>query len=147
MLKKQILLILITLSALLSGCASVPMASVAEDNEKKQFRLPSKDTAGLYIFRDTSLGAALKKSIYIDGNLIGETAANTYFYRDIKPGQHKLSTESEFGENDLAFNFEGGKNHFIRQYIKMGLFVGGAGLENVSESEGKNAVLQCDLAK
>ena len=42
------------------------------------------------------LGAALKKSVKIDGEVIGETAANTYFYRLVSTGPHMLATESEF---------------------------------------------------
>ena len=38
-------------------------------------------------------------------------------------------------------------NYFINQYIKMGVFVGGAGLELVNEEEGKKAVASLDLAK
>ncbi len=70
----------------------------------------------------------------------------TYFYKLVSPGEHKLSTESEFGNNDLVLNTETGKNYFIRQYIKMGLFVGGANLELVSEPDGKKGVLECKLA-
>jgi hypothetical protein len=36
---------------------------------------------------------------------------------------------------------------FFQQYIKMGVFVGGAGLQAVSETEGKQNVLQCSEAK
>lgn len=35
----------------------------------------------------------------------------------------------------------------LRQYIKIGLFVGGANLEIVSEEEGKKGVSKCKLAK
>ncbi|MFC3609514.1 DUF2846 domain-containing protein, partial [Stutzerimonas tarimensis] len=56
------------------------------------------------------------------------------------PGAHTLSTESEFGDNLLQLNAEAGKNHYVRQSIKLGLFVGGAKLTEVSESEGQKAV-------
>lgn len=64
----------------------------------------------------------------------------TYFYRAIKPGVHNLSTESEFGDNTLTLEVIGGENYFVRQYIKMGVFVGGANLELVSEEEGKESI-------
>ena len=133
--------------ALSSGCASIPMASKEQDTALKQFTLPAGDKAGLYIFRNTFTGQALKKRLSIDDVVIGETANKTYFYREIVPGQHKLSTQSEFGDNSISLLAEGGKNYFVQQYIKMGAFVGGAGLKIVSEEEGKQEVLKCDLAK
>jgi len=133
--------------SLLSGCASVPMASNEQDTALKQFSPPAGDKAGLYIFRNTFVGQALKKTLSIDGTVIGATANKTYFYREIMPGQHKLSTESEFGDNSITLLADGGKNYFVEQYIKMGAFVGGAGLKIVSEEEGKRGVLECRLAK
>lgn len=41
---------------------------------------------------------------------------------------------------------EAGKNYFIRQYIKLGVFVGGAGLELMPEAGGKAAVAKLELA-
>lgn len=147
MLKKSLLSLMIVMAAHLVGCASVPMSSPEEDKAKKEFAAPSANMSGLYIYRNTNLGGALKKDVYIDGKLIGETAPMTYFYREVAPGAHQLSTESEFSNNDTAVNFEAGKNYFVNQYIKIGVFVGGAGLSLVSEAEGKKGVLECELAK
>lgn len=133
--------------ALLAGCASVPMATEAEDTEAKTFAPPPADKAGVYIYRDSSLGSALKKTIYIDGEPIGESAAKTYFYEIVEPGEHRIATESEFGENDLVLQAEAGQNHYVRQYIKIGVFVGGANLKVVSEEEGQAGVQKCKLAQ
>ncbi|MDB4409899.1 DUF2846 domain-containing protein [Gammaproteobacteria bacterium] len=147
MLKNALILLTLVATSYLAGCATVPMSSVEQDNERKEFTLPSQDTAGLYIYRNSNLGGALKKTIYIDGVMIGETAPMTYFYKAIKPGIHELSTESEFSNNSLELDAKGGQNHFVRQYIKLGVFVGGANFELVSEKEGKEGVLECKLAK
>lgn len=147
-LKQKISKSILILSLLyLSGCASVPMASLDEDNEKKEFSSPPENMSGLYIFRNSNFGGALKKSVYLNGDLIGETAPMTYFYKDVKEGKHTISTESEFSNNDLILDVKKGLNYFIRQYIKFGVFVGGAGLEQVSEKEGKKGVLESKLAK
>ncbi|RYY01966.1 MAG: DUF2846 domain-containing protein [Gammaproteobacteria bacterium] len=69
---------------------------------------------------------ALKKNVYIDGTLIGESSNKVFFYKTFAPGTHKLSTESEFSENYTELKTEGGKNYFVEQSIKMGVFVGGA---------------------
>lgn len=147
MLKKSLFLLALVTSSFLAGCASVPMASVEEDKARKEFAAPSQGTAGLYIYRNSNFGGALKKSIFIDDAVIGETAPMTFFYKEVQPGEHKLSTESEFGNNDLMITTESGKNYYVRQYIKMGAFVGGSNFEMVSEDAGKKGVLECKLAK
>lgn len=133
--------------ALLSGCASVPMESAEKDQELKAFPAPPQDQAGLYIFRDGALGPILKKTVKVDDEVIGETAINTYFYRLITPGPHVLATESEFSDNTINLNAEAGKNHYVRQSIKFGVFVGGAKLQEVSEAEGKRGVASTELAR
>jgi len=109
-------------------------------------RAPPENQAGLYIYRNTFSGQALKKTVYLDGNMVGETANKVYFYKIISPGPHTISTESEFSDNAISFEADGGTNYFAEQYIKMGVFVGGANIRMVDENEGKKAVLECELA-
>ncbi|TDQ17985.1 uncharacterized protein DUF2846 [Raoultella sp. BIGb0149] len=128
-------------SALLGGCASVPLAGNAENTTAKSFPAPESGKAGLYVYRDSFVGKALKKDVYLDGRCLGETADRVFFYQQISASQpHTLGTESEFSPNNLTLNVAPGKNYFVRQYIKMGVFVGGAGLEQVPESEGMRVV-------
>ena len=147
MLKNVFLGTVLFFVAILSGCASVPMAPKAQDDALKTFSKPVSDNAGLYVFRNTFGGQALKKTLSLDGSVIGETANKTYFYREIAPGMHTLSTESEFSDNEITFHAESKENYFAEQYIKLGVFVGGANVKMVSEEEGKKGVLECQLAK
>ncbi len=140
-------ILIISSVILLSGCASVKMASKEEDTALKKFTLPPSDKAGLYIFRNSFLGQAVSREIYVDSVFIGKTANGVYFYLEISPGTHTISTESEFGENSVMLEVEGGKNYFAEQYIKMGIFSGGAGIEMVDESVGMQQVLDCELAE
>jgi hypothetical protein len=132
----------------LSGCASVPTVDSAVSNQTKSFEAPKEGNSGIYIYREDSIvGAALKKYVYVDGECIGETAPGVFFYHEVKGNEdHKLSTESEFSENHLTIFTEEGRNYFVNQYIKVGVFVGGAGLELVDESKGKKEVLKVDMA-
>ena len=132
---------------LASGCASVPMGPATRDAELKTFPAPSEGNAGVYIYRNSFVGKALKKNLYLDGEFLGESANKTYFYKQVVPGEHTVSTESEFSDNAFKFIALEGTNHFIRQYIKVGVFVGGANVELVTEEEGKKGVLASGLAK
>lgn len=132
----------------LSGCASVQMASKEESAKAKEFKSPNDGKAGVYLYRNSFVGQALKKDLWIDGKCIGESAPDVFFYAEVDGGAtHKVDTESEFSPNTLELMFEAGKNYFIRQYIKLGVFVGGAGLEQMPEAQGKADVTKLELAK
>ncbi|WP_395686809.1 DUF2846 domain-containing protein [Caenimonas koreensis] len=133
--------------ALFTGCASVNMESKEASAKAKQFAQPQAGKAGLYVYRDSFVGKALKKDLWLDGTCIGESAPDVFFYTEAAPGTHTLSTESEFSPNDISILVEAGKNYFYRQFIKMGLMVGGADLEPVAEAEAKAAIAKLELAK
>lgn len=133
--------------ALLSGCASVSMESKEKSDWVKKFDQPNAGAAGVYLFRTGGLGTALKKDLWINGKCVGESAPNVFFYEEVKGGvDHTVSTESEFSPNDLILRAVAGVNYFVHQYIKLGVFVGGASVELVSEEEGKKEVSKLELA-
>jgi len=141
------ILTLMAISVLSVGCASVPMESAEKTASLKQFSVPSDGKAGLYIYRYGNFGAALKKDVWVDGECLGQTAPNIFFYTEVDGNsEHKISTESEFSPNDLSVTTESGKNYFINQYIKLGLVTGGAGLELVDEQKGKEKIKGLGLA-
>ncbi|MBB3181795.1 DUF2846 domain-containing protein [Variovorax sp. Sphag1AA] len=142
-------LIVLTFSALvLTGCASVNMAGKEEADKAKQFAAPNTGNSGLYVYRNSFVGKALKKDLWVDGKCLGESASDVFFYTQVEGGKkHKIETESEFSPNSLEVFMEAGKNYFIRQFIKMGAFVGGADLEQVPEEQGKADVAKLGLAQ
>lgn len=133
--------------AILAGCASVPMDTPSADAALKAFPTPPADQAGLYIYRDSFVGQGLKKTLKVDGEVIGETANRTYFYRLVSPGNRVIATESEFSDNTINLMAVAGQNYYVRQSIKMGVFVGGAKLEVVPEATGQAHLQKCELAK
>ena len=147
-LSKMITLGLSVSAVLFSGCATIPLEPKEASIKAKTFNPPSDGNAGLYIYRDSIFGAALKKDIWVDDKCIGESAPKVFFYENVKGNQeHKISTESEFSANNLVVKTESGKNYYIRQYIKMGAFVGGANLELMEEEEAKKAILELEMSK
>ena len=138
----------LSLSVLMTGCASVNMASKEESDKAKQFAAPNPGNAGLYVYRDSFVGKALKKDIWVNGKCLGESASDVFFYTQVEGGKtHKIETESEFSPNALEVFMEAGKNYFIRQFIKLGAFVGGADLEQIPEEQGKAAVAPLGMAQ
>lgn len=129
------------------GCASVPMESNEKSMMAKEFNSPESDKSGLYIYRSGTFGGALKKDIWVDETCIGQSAPNVFFYTEVDCNKmHKLSTESEFSPNDLTVKTECGENHFFSQYIKLGVLVGGANIETVSDTKGERVVQELGMA-
>lgn len=140
-------LTVVATALLISGCASVNMASKEHSAKAKEFNPPSQGNAGIYIYRNSRTGRALKKDIWIDGKCIGESAPDVFFYTEVEGGKsHRIDTESEFSPNSLELFLESGKNYFVRQFIKFGVFVGGAGLVQVQERQGMSDVVELDMA-
>lgn len=138
---------IVVASIIFTGCASVKMESKESSEKLKQFSPPTSGNAGLYLYRDSGLGTALKKDLRVDGKCIGESAPNVYFYTEVEGGKlHVVATESEFSPNTLAIMVDAGKNYFVRQYIKIGLIIGGADLEEIPEEKGKQAIAKLELA-
>ncbi|WP_120428800.1 DUF2846 domain-containing protein [Acinetobacter baylyi] len=138
----------LVISCLFVGCASVPQADAINAQKAKQLAPPSDGNAAIYVYRSNSVvGAALKKDVWLDGKCLGETARGTFFYKEVLAGNHTLSTESEFSPNHLVVNAESGKQYFVQQYIKPGVFVGGANLKLVDDAQGKKAIGEYTLAQ
>ena len=135
--------------ALLQGCASVNMESDQASYKASNFSEPSPGFANLYIYRSTFGGQALKKDIWLNDDCIGASANNVFFLKEIigEGAKHKVSTESEFSPNHLLFNAESGKNYYVQQYIKMGVFVGGANLRLVDEAKAQKKIAKLKLAR
>ena len=136
------------ISCLFVGCASVPQADSQLNQQAKQLIPPSNGNAAIYVYRSNSIvGAALKKDVWLDGKCLGETARGTFFYKEVLAGNHTLSTESEFSPNHLVVKADSGKQYFVQQYIKPGVFVGGANLKLIDDSQGRKAISEYQLAQ
>lgn len=88
------LLIIATITINLVGCASVNMGDSRQDAAAKTFLAP-KNTAAVYIYRNESMGASVKMDVELDGKPIGQTAANTFLYKEVAPGKHTITSKAE----------------------------------------------------
>jgi hypothetical protein len=142
--KKLFAALVVLLVMVVSGCASVPMADPARDAELKTFK-PKTEKAGLYVFRNETMGAAIKMTVLLDGKLLGDTASKTYLYTDLEPGNHKLISKTE-NDSVLDFNAVAGKIYYVWQEVKMGLFAARSNLQIVDEKTGQAGVVESKLA-
>lgn len=129
----------------LVGCASVPMGDSQKDQQLKAFST-KPDTAGIYIYRNESMGAAVKMDVTVDGNYVGKTAARTYLYKEVPPGKHVISSSAE-NTDSIEITTAPGKLYYIWQEVKMGLLYARTKLHLVSEEEGRKGVRESALAE
>ena len=129
----------------LVGCANVPMGDPARDAQLKTFPAASPGKAGVYIYRNETFGAAVKVNLSMDGENLGSTASKTYFYKEVAPGKHTVTSHAE-NTDKLDFEAAAGKLYFIWQEIKMGLFQPRTNLQLVPEAKGREGVRESKLA-
>lgn len=128
----------------LAGCATVPMANVANDTAAKRFA-PTEGQAVVYIYRNETLGAAIKMEVAVDRKPVGQTAAHTYFRLVLPPGRHVIVSQGDT-EKALVFEAKPDQVYYVWQEVKMGIFYANSALHLVGINEGQAGVLECKLA-
>ena len=124
--------------SIMSGCASVPMATSDDDARAKSFNVqPGK--ANIYLFRDEVMGAAIGVPVMFNGKMAGKTASKTYFLWEIAPGDYELASVAE-NTSTLRVRAEAGRSYYVWQEMKMGLFQPRTELQQVDEARGKAGV-------
>ena len=129
----------------LVGCASVNMGDAKQDAALKTFAVP-KDKAGVYIYRNESMGAAIKMNVELDGKAIGQTAANTYLYKEVTPGKHTFTSKAE-NDSSIDVDAKPGTLLYIWQEVKMGLLGARSKLQLVDQAKGQKGVQETKLAE
>ena len=129
----------------LGGCSSVPMGDSQRNAQLKQFVAPT-EKAGIYVYRNESMGAAVTMHVDLDGVPIGQTAAKTFLYKEIAPGKHKITSTAE-NTDLIEIDAKPGTLSYIWQEVKMGILSARTKLSQVSEAEGKKGVLESNLAQ
>lgn len=142
---KKLLFALAVVSSL-AGCASVPMASPEQDAAVKKFTPPPADKAGVYVYRNESLGGAVTMHVLLDNAPLGETAGHTYLYKEIAPGQHTITSQAENADS-LTVEAIGGKAIYIWQEAKMGVLYARTKLHLVDDATGQKGVRESKLAE
>jgi hypothetical protein len=136
--------VVIPLAVLAFACASVPLAPAELDAKAKQFQAPPPGHANLYVFRDESLGGAVRMSVNLDGAALGDTAAKTYLYTPIPAGTHTVVSKAE-NDSTAVIDARPGESYFIWQEVKMGIWSARSALQQVAEDRGRAGVLDCRM--
>ncbi|MEJ2762506.1 DUF2846 domain-containing protein [Photobacterium sp. MCCC 1A19761] len=132
------------LALVMTGCASVEMADSAQDAQLKTFQT-NPDVAGVYIYRNEGLGAAVTMDVAVNGQPLGQTAAHTYLYAELPEGKHTIQSEAE-NTSELELDVKKGRLYYIWQEVKMGIMYARNKLQLVDENTGQQGVKESKLA-
>lgn len=143
MFKKLLSACVLTGVLVVSGCASVPMASQSADAQAKSFT-PSADKATVYIYRNEEFGAAIKMPVLIDNMSVGDTAAKTYIEKQLPPGTHTITSKAE-KDSTVTIDMLAGQIYFVWQEVKMGMWAAGSALHVVDANKGQAGVRESKL--
>ncbi len=111
------LFLLVLMVGMMSGCASVKVASVGQDAQAKSFAV-ALGKANIYIVRNDNARVKQKMAIEFDGVLVGRTIPKSYLQLQVPPGMHSLTGTAEL-ESKLSLEVRAGENYFVEQEITM----------------------------
>lgn len=142
--------LLISLSSLLvlliSGCATSsspsPKTPSSQDSTVKSFKTDKK-YATVYLCRNSFLGSTEDIPVFVDGNLLGETHAYSYFHWKMKSGKHTIVSKAYSKTSTLTLEMKPDTNYFIIQQPKFS----GVDLETVDEEEANKCVMATKMLK
>jgi hypothetical protein len=121
------------------------MGDPAQDAFLKTFTAP-EENAGLYVYRYETFGAAIKMPVGVNDKLLGTTAAKTFLYTELRPGEYTITSHTENTET-LKLEVKAGSLYYVWQEVKMGFMSARSKLHAVDEKEGQEGVLKTKLAE
>lgn len=98
---------------------------------------PPEDKSLVYVYRPSVAGGVIPMPVLYDNNLIGITKAKDFVYAFLEPGEHYITSEAESSAT-IQIKTEAGKTYYVRQKVKMGIWVASTDLELVDEEKGRH---------
>ncbi|MFL6260131.1 MAG: DUF2846 domain-containing protein [Thermoanaerobaculia bacterium] len=138
---KRRILFLCVLAVVLT--AVVSCASGARFSDLQPKTAPERLESGrVFFYRPSSLGAALRPTVKLNGESVGKAVAQGFFYVDRPPGEYEVITETEV-KRKVSFVLEKGHTRYIRFAVSMGFFVGHVYGQVVDPDVAMNEIKQC----
>ncbi len=138
--KAGLLALMLTVAAM-AGCASGP----AYLDYEAQMQPVGDGNGRIYMYRPSSLGAAVKPAVRVNGDEVGTATAKGFFYVDLPPGDYNIATSTE-AKRSLDVTLDAGDEKYVRLEIKMGAFVGHVKPVLVDADVGKEEIKKTNYA-
>ena len=102
----------------------------------------SPDSGRIFIYRISSLGAAIQPDVFLNDEKVGKAVPQGFFYLDKAPGEYKARASTEV-KRSVSFMLDPNQTCYIRLNVSMGFFVGHISPVLVDEDEAKKDLLKC----
>lgn len=127
---------------LTSACASVQMATPAEDRLGKSFAPPPPDKGALYLYREGLMGALVPLDVVVQtpgGGLDVTLAPDTWVRLEGDPGplEIRCAKDQNVGQR---LDVRPGETRYVEVAYRMALWGTTCGVHEVSQQEGQAAV-------
>ncbi len=139
--RKAGLLTFVLAAVALAGCASGP----AYEEYESQIQAVGDGDGRIYMYRTSSLGAAVQPAITVNGDAVGKAVPKGFFYVDLAPGDYTIAASTE-AKRSLAVTLDAGEEMYVRLEIKMGAFVGHIKPVLVEAAVGKEEIKKTNFA-
>jgi len=120
------------------GCATGAPYSEIEDTIPEL----GTDRGRIYLYRKSAFGAALQPKVFLNGEEIGKSVAQGFFFVDRAPGNYEIKTSTEV-KRTLSLTLDAGQVRFVRFGVSMGFFVGHVFPELVDNDAGNSEIQKC----
>ena len=101
------------------------------------------NTGRIFFYRVTgAAGAAIQPDIFMNGEKIGTSIPQGFFYIDKPPGEYTITTSTEV-KRKVSFVLDEGQTRYIRFGISIGFFVGHVYGELVDPEEAEKEIVEC----
>jgi len=128
--------LLAVISACLFGCSATgPRFSEVSQN------LPSlgENEGRIYFYRDSIVGMAVQPEVVVNGQVVGKSQPNSFFFIDRPAGTYRATAQTE-AEGSIDIVLRPKQTAYIRMSIGIGFLVGRPGFARVGETEGRTAL-------
>jgi hypothetical protein len=110
-------------SLILAGTAALAACASGESWTSVSQRVPppSRGAGRLWVYRaGEPLALAMRPDVLIDGQVAGRAVAGGFFYRDVGPGIHVVTTSSD-PDRPLSLPISPGEEKYVRIGVSFGL--------------------------
>jgi len=106
----------IAAAMVLGGCASGPQFNTVQNSIAPL----AAGKGRIFIYRSTSLGAAVQPDIHLNGTVVGTSKGNGIFYVDHDPGNIEVVIGTEV-EKHLTFTLNAGDVRYVKCGVELGI--------------------------
>jgi hypothetical protein len=122
---------------LASGCATT--GAKPAEMQAELASVPA-NKGRIYFYRNSSIvGVAVQPNISLNGLVVGESKPGGFFYADVAPGMHEVTSRTEVMAN-VTVPIREGETRYVRSSVTMGVVIGRIELTLVEASQASQEI-------